>query len=190
MEYPMSDQNQPLTLALHFDADQTDSRLVVNLPPGARPTTGKYAGVVVLSPHSRLPVVLVGSGMLDNPYGPRFEHFKVNDLCLVSSPNVKSYGPHHRLPRFFAPSPLEHHSERASHRIPSDGVMSDESTAHYLSIIDRLNEPLHLGRRGSWSLSIVLTVEIYRADVAEPELRVFHANVDLVLAETSEGSID
>jgi hypothetical protein len=68
--------------------------------------------------------------------------------------------------------------------------MSDESTEYYLSIIDKLNEPLHLGRRGGWSLSIVLTVEIYRADVDEPELRVFHADFDLVLAETSEGSID
>jgi hypothetical protein len=186
----MSDPNQPLALYLHFDADQTDSRLVVNLPPAARPTTGKHAGVVLLPPHSRLPVVLVGSGMIDNPYGPRFEHFEVNDLCIVSRPNVKSYGPHHRLPRFFDPSPLERHSDRASHRIPSDGVMSDESTEYYLSIIDKLNEPLHLGRRGGWSLSIVLTVEIYRADVDEPELRVFHADFDLVLAETSEGSID
>ena len=186
----MSDPNQPLTLHLHFDADQTDSRLVVNLPPGARPKTGRHAGVVLLPPHTHLPVAIVGSGMFDNPYGPRFERFEISDLAVVSRPNIKTYGPHHRLPRFFDPSPFDHHRDRATHRIPSDGVMSDESTEHYLSIVDTLNEPLHLGRRGGWSLSIVLTVKIYRIGVDEPELRVYSADFDLELADASAGSLD
>lgn len=168
-----------LTLRLTFDADQTGSLLVWDTQPDCSPTKGIYAGMLALQAHSPLTVVVKGNGVFDNPNGPAFSGFDIEDFSIVSRPDLIACGPDDPVPTYARPSPFSD-SNVASQRFAWDGSTHDQSTRQYLVILDTLDYPLQLGEPGAWSLTVVLTVLIRRVD-GTSGLRVFYADIDTLL---------
>lgn len=173
----MSDTN--FTLNLTFDADQTSSLLVWKTLTDCSPTKGIYAGMLALTDQSPLTVIVNGNGAFDIPTGAAFNGFEIQDFCIISRPDLVACGPDDPVPTYAPPSPFND-TYVASQRFPWDGTSVSLSTAKYLTIVNTLNYPLQLGRPGSWTLTIMLTVLIHRID-GSSGLRVFYTDIDTLL---------
>jgi hypothetical protein len=172
----MSDTN--LALSLTFDADQTSSLLVWETLPDCSATKGIYAGMLALQAKSAFTVVVSGNGAFDNPNGPAFNGFEIKDFSIISKPDVVACGPGEAL-TYAPPSPFND-TYVATKSFPWEGTPHSQSTEKYLVIRNALNYPLELGAPGTWSLTIMLTVQIQRVD-GSSGLRVFYADIDTLL---------
>ncbi|ELX09923.1 hypothetical protein Jab_2c20070 [Janthinobacterium sp. HH01] len=179
----MSDTKPAPTLYMSFDADQIGGRLFWHTWPDDRAVTGTLAGTLALPANAPLSLVVSGGGAVASSANPEpFVGFDIKEFCVVSRPQIVARGPSHPVLQYAAPSPFAGH-DTACRSFRWEGGSQDERTDDYLNVVKTLAKPLELGAAGSWALSILVTVAIYRKGPAQQApIRVFAIDVEAELS--------